>query len=77
MKCPECVKEGKKSKILVTYGERTLMAAVDGDFYDEDGNHHRHDPNTQKILYRCSNGHKWSETVRGRCPHDWCEWNKG
>ncbi len=60
MKCPECAKEGKRSRITVAPGGFcTLMATHQ--WYDEDGNFHFNDPNKTTRNYSCSNGHKWSE----------------
>jgi len=59
MKCPECVKEGKRSKVYPGMTFRTLLAwSV---HFDEDGEYHVDDPNITTTSYSCSNGHKWSE----------------
>ncbi len=56
MKCPQCVKEGKASKLYYEYGTSTDMSVEY--YYDEEGGHHRHDPNTHSEVYHCSNGHR-------------------
>lgn len=57
MKCPHCVKEGKKSKVHVSnVTMSTLMCRHR--YYDEDGKLHIDDPNTYKTACNCSNGHK-------------------
>jgi hypothetical protein len=63
MKCQKCIKEGKKSTILMPmYGTTTLMAYSPG-YYDEDGNYQPSvNPNTTTYQYSCSNGHSWVDT---------------
>jgi hypothetical protein len=39
-------------------------------FYDEAGRFHSHNPNTTTTQYSCSNGHRWSESVKPKC---WCQ----
>ncbi len=70
MKCPECVEEGIKSRVMPGSGSVTL--AYYQPFYDEDGIYHNHDGNTTFIPYTCSNGHSWEESSRGSCPN--CGW---
>ena len=71
MKCPQCVKEGKKSHINVGTSTTTLMYCPP--YYDEDGKYHHHDPNYVTTNYTCSNGHEWAETTYDSC---WCGWGK-
>ena len=71
MKCPQCVKERKKSKVYPGMGTSTLLFCPP--FYDEGGKHHDHDRNTTTIEYACSRGHKWVESTSGTC---WCGWGK-
>lgn len=68
MKCPECIKEGKKSTISI--GSSVITAMPVHRFYGEDGKYHEHDPNVRSTQYRCSNGHGW---VDGENPKCWCE----
>jgi len=66
MKCPQCIKEGKRSKVYV--GLSVTTTAGTESYYDEDGNFHFHDPNVTTTQYNCSNGHKWEENSRNECP---------
>lgn len=60
MKCPECIKEGKKSIVTEGASSMTLVQAMT--VWDENGNlMPTHDPNTTTTQYSCSNGHNWSE----------------
>lgn len=67
-RCPECVKEGRRSRVWV--GNSRATAAYSPPFYDEEGRYHHHDPNSYTTEYECSNGHRWTETIRHKC---WCE----
>lgn len=67
MKCNQCVREGKRSKVFQGMTSSTLMGGG-GPYYDEDGSYHRHDPNTISTTYKCSNGHKWVEKSKHSCP---------
>ena len=71
MICPECKKEGLKSRVYVGPSTSTLMYCEP--FYDEDGKLHIHDLNMRTTNYSCSNGHTWSENHSGKC---WCGWGK-
>ena len=73
MRCPECETSGTKSKVFPQGGTVTLLGFEP--FYDEDGNYHRHDPNTITSGYRCSEGHSWTSRRKAACPHKECEWN--
>jgi hypothetical protein len=63
MRCPECVNEGKKSKVYIGNTEATLLFFYP--YYDEDGKFHMNDPNQYTTNYRCNNGHKWTKTTGG------------
>lgn len=69
MKCPQCIEEGKTSRVQDIGSSRTLIGSRS--FYDEDGRHHHHDRNTTTTTYRCSNGHVWTEETKKSC---WCGW---
>lgn len=69
MKCPECVKENKKSEVYPSVGSTTSIYCQP--FYDEEGNYHDHDSNIITTEYRCSNDHTWQEKTTGSC---WCGW---
>lgn len=71
MICPQCRKEGLKSKVYPGGGSTTLMYCQP--FYDEGGKYHHHDSNTTRYNYSCSNGHEWVEYSKGSC---WCGWGK-
>ena len=60
MKCPECQKEDKKSKVFIGPSSTTLIAAFP--YYDEDGKYQCNNPNKTTTSYNCSNGHVWTET---------------
>lgn len=66
MKCPQCAAEGERSKVYPGMTTTTCMAV--SSWYDEDGNYHRHNPNTTTTHYSCSRGHEWTETQRGDGP---------
>ena len=70
--CEECKKEGKKSIVRYRGSSKTLMGGC-WPFWDEDGQHHHHDPNTTTHAYECSNGHAWTEKEKPTC---WCGWPK-
>jgi len=70
MKCKDCQRLGKASKIYPGIGITTAMYAAP--FYDEHGGYHNHDPNTTKTSYRCSEGHHWTGTSRAPCPMNGC-----
>ena len=72
MICPECQKQGLKSKAYIGTSATTLMYCQS--FYDEEGRLHHHDLNTTTTVYSCSNGHKWVDKTGGEC---WCGWGKG
>lgn len=67
MKCPECVEQGKKSRVYPGVGATTLMGW--SSYYDEDGQFHKHDPNTTTTGYRCSEGHTWQRESVSPCPN--------
>ncbi len=57
MKCPECLKENKKSVIYVGACMSTLACSIP--HYDKEGVYHNVDPNITTTSYWCSEGHKW------------------
>lgn len=74
MKCSDCVKEGKASKLYPPTGDfSTAMGSHP--YYDEKGRYHRHDPNLHSEEWSCSNGHRWVESSIDACPVKKCEWN--
>jgi len=44
--------------------------------YDEDGNHHNHNPNKRTNGYKCSNGHEWQTVSKQRCPNAECDYGE-
>ena len=61
MKCPQCVEEGKRSRVVPGMSARTCMYALPG-YYDEDGKWvPGKDPNTTITQYSCSEGHSFTE----------------
>jgi hypothetical protein len=74
MKCRECVKEGKTSRL---YGGDSCFTTCmrTQHYYDESGTEHIHDPNGSTYTYSCSEGHRYSVTTYSPCPQITCEWN--
>ena len=70
MLCPECKKNGQKSKVYP--GPSFTTATYYPPFYDEEGRFHRHDGNTTVTNYECSNGHNF-EAASGPIPC-FCGW---
>lgn len=70
MFCPDCVKEGKRSRVYPDLSSVTLMHGVT--FWDEGGRLHQHDPNITTTGYTCSEGHTWVEQAGPR-EHP-CNW---
>ena len=65
MKCPECVKESKRSRVNIGTSSTTCMGVQW--YYDEEGRYHYHDPNTITTSYSCSEGHRWTERSKREC----------
>ena len=75
MICATCKAEGQTSTVIGT-GVSTTTAMYYQPFYDERGVYHSHDHNVISIDYRCSRGHRWTETAPlPRCPG--CAWPEG
>lgn len=70
MICPECKKQGLKSKVYIGGSTSTLMYCQP--FYDKEGKYHDHDYNSHTTTYSCSNGHHWTESPPNTC---WCGWS--
>lgn len=62
MKCPQCEKEGKRSRVYVGQSYSTLLGWTP--YYDEDGNWINNDPNTTTTSYHCSEGHFFNRVTR-------------
>jgi len=63
MKCPFCIEEEKKSKLYIGATLGTLMYCEP--YYDEEGTYHSDDINTYTTDYHCSEGHKFTVSMRG------------
>ena len=74
MICPQCKKQGLKSKVFNESSFSTAMAGPS--YYDEDGNYHYHSPNTTTTNYYCSYNHRWTEKTKKPCPNKNCNYNK-
>lgn len=59
MKCPECIKEGKRS--IVTEDGCSSTAMYCPPRWDENGKRIVDNVNTTTTEYSCSNGHIWTE----------------
>lgn len=70
MICPECQKEGKKSKVW--QGSTVMTAMYSDSYWDENGKEHIHNPNDRATEYRCSKNHQWHITRKNKCPS--CNW---
>ena len=68
--CPVCQKNDQKSMVYTGLGTRTSMYCEP--FYDEEGVYHHHDMNRVTATYSCSNGHRWRESWKDKCPG--CSW---
>lgn len=65
MKCTQCEKEDKKSRVYQHGGSSTLMGYQN--YYDEQGKLHSHNPNKYKYFYNCSEGHSFSIEYLSAC----------
>jgi hypothetical protein len=73
MKCPKCVELGLKSRLNGDgFGLSTDMGALR--YWDEEGRHHTHDPNSHSTHYWCSNGHNISIYRKDSCECWGCEY---
>lgn len=67
MKCPECEKEGKLSKVWVGPESTTLLQVKE--FFDENGVYHYHDLNVTTRNFTCSNQHSFIVSGKvAQCP---------
>lgn len=74
MKCPECVKEGLVSRVLV--GSTMVTCLGWTAYYDEAGHYHSHNPNSHVTGYVCSRGHSWRASTLAACPNLACDYGK-
>lgn len=75
LKCPQCIEEGTRSKVY-TNGSTSTLLGWRGPYYDEDGEHHSHDPNQVTSHYSCDNGHQFAASRRRACPNRKCDYGK-
>ncbi len=64
MKCPECIKEGKRSE--VTEGFTSSFSQHQPNIWNEEDNLiiKEHTKIVTSTTYYCSNNHEWSETTK-------------
>ena len=74
-RCPDCEKEGKKSRLYVTQGNREIGQPEI--YFDEDERKHVHDPTVNYTVYTCSYGHVNTRKSVGKCTVDGCSWEGG
>ena len=62
VKCPACVKEGKKSTCEYNYDRNCSHSGTheEKSFYDEDGHHHLHYIENGTTWMKCSNKHEFA-----------------
>ena len=65
MKCEACVRDGKRSTVHELSSITTSLQS--NYFFDEDGEHHFHNPNVTTSSWRCSNGHEFVREGRSEC----------
>ena len=75
MKCSECQGQAKRSKVYpkdLSDADRMMeIKTAEGEYWDEEGNHHVHESPVSLKGYRCSEGHTFKEVSEGNC---WCGW---
>jgi hypothetical protein len=75
MRCPTCLFEGKRHSVTAAGPPRNDGVIPHDEFWDEDRQHHIHDPTVQTGGFSCSNGHIWALSYLTRCPCQDCDWN--
>ena len=58
MRCPKCVKEGKKSRVYVFTPKLNLL--FQQPYYDENGDYVSQEVKA-RTEYSCSRGHSWEQ----------------
>lgn len=71
VKCPICIKEGKKSTLRLGIGRKTCKGT--DSHYDEEGIYHHHDGNVTRGETRCSQKHKLDYICGTGCPAPNCK----
>jgi hypothetical protein len=72
MRCALCVKANKRHKVLE---EDRLVdrQAKPQRYFDEDDREHLHDPGSDLVYFRCSEGHAFTEATPAKpCPAEGC-----
>lgn len=67
MICKECADNGMFCNVYETC-DGMVSSRGAAEYCDANGNKHYHNPNRCLAVYKCSNGHKWTGTLRYRCP---------
>lgn len=78
MKCPECIKQGLRSRVKpdLTPKIRHAVYIIVKTYWDEDGVYHSHDPEITTTHYLCSNGHEFSKTRQNPCGAPGCDYGR-
>ena len=72
MKCVVCKQLGLRSRLYDRGGSRTLVAARNAAFHDEEGHAHHHPASVYTGLYQCSKGHAYEQKSKLECPAPNC-----
>lgn len=70
LRCPVCVEEGEKSRLIPSFGSKTMIYCAP--YIDKKGVRHHHDRNASTTKYKCSRGHRFTHTTCTPCPG--CGW---
>lgn len=68
MQCPICVAAGKKSRIVPVHPGTLFRSSGVGQFYEDDGILHDHEPTASHGSVSCSNGHSLVVVAKPGCP---------
>lgn len=75
MICTRCRDEGQRSIVRGFAPEDDAPIGELADrYWDEDGEGHSHDPNSTRVGFRCSNGHRWIVEWWSPCWAPGCDW---
>ena len=69
MICPACKESGRKSIVRSQGQTRTMLNCPP--YTDGEGVEHRHDDNTVRETYECSEGHRFVRVSQGSCACGW------
>ena len=73
--CPECIKEGQKSKLYIENSKRIGESNVDK-YHDENGKKHLHKMSAYTGKWKCSNEHGGYYKQHYLCNVKDCEYSK-